>query len=444
MKPRRVLLSALTLICIALASCSPGHLGGNVIAFIRDGHLWTSDPDGANAFEVVAQGTPVIGYSWSPTHRLLAFRALDPSLAQKPAARNLKSNPLTGTIVDEASTINTIGVDGGSAIPTALSSPDVLYSNAMWNSSGTRLLYRQTGRADLSSPESAIWWVAQNDQPGGIAAKSLPPSYSIPSISSTNQQIVGNSSRGLFTTTLAGTQLRYLTDKPLPGHPFPATLERVLWQPGQQNASLLYALPAPSARAAGDTAPIELQLILRTPDGHATALTRCKCTQFAWSPDGKHILYSTDSTYSIFNLADHTSFTIPDANNSVPYWSPDSQFLLLDGPHTLSLVHIADKQTSLLLTDAPSAPTNAASKAFPAINSLLQPVPNSLWSSDSRHFLFLTHNRLLWQNHGIKAGLYTITINSKGQPLGAPSLVDTGKDTQAGWSYQDPNTSFVY
>src|SRR2546425_8564779 len=54
----------LSLLLSSLAACSPGHSGGNEIAFLRDGHLWTIDPDGSNAFEVVADDTPVVGYGW--------------------------------------------------------------------------------------------------------------------------------------------------------------------------------------------------------------------------------------------------------------------------------------------------------------------------------------------------------------------------------------------
>ncbi|GER91545.1 hypothetical protein KDW_57070 [Dictyobacter vulcani] len=49
-----------------LAACAPGHSGERVVAFIRDGKLWTIDPDGNNAFATVSQNTPVVGYAWSP------------------------------------------------------------------------------------------------------------------------------------------------------------------------------------------------------------------------------------------------------------------------------------------------------------------------------------------------------------------------------------------
>src|SRR5947209_109098 len=155
-------------------ACTSGHLGSSVIAFIRNGHLWTIDPDGANAFDTVAMNVPVVSYAWSPDHRLITFRALDVDFAKTSASRHLTSNPLTNQIGDIPSTTNTVGVDGGTPITTAFSSPDIRYSSAMWNPTGTRLLYRQTTTNSSSNPATAHWWIAQNDQPGGIAIKSLP------------------------------------------------------------------------------------------------------------------------------------------------------------------------------------------------------------------------------------------------------------------------------
>ena len=82
----------LFLLFLSLASCSPGHLGGNEIAFVRDGHLWTIDPSSANAFEVVTESAPVIGYAWSPDHHIFVFRLLDSGHATKHYA----TNPITG------------------------------------------------------------------------------------------------------------------------------------------------------------------------------------------------------------------------------------------------------------------------------------------------------------------------------------------------------------
>jgi hypothetical protein len=432
----------------SVTACSSGHLGSNIIAFIRNGHLWTIDPDGANALAIVAMDVPVVSYAWSPDHHLITFRALDVDFAKTDAARHLTSNPLTDQIGDIPSTINTIGVDGGTPITTAFSSPDVGYSNAMWNPTGTRLLYRQTTTNSPSNPATAHWWVAQNDQPGGIAIKSLPNSYSIPSFSydttTQTQLTIGNSTAGVFTTTLAGTNLTYLQHDPLVGHPLPASLERILWQPAHQHAHFLSALPASNSK---DTHSI--QLVLRTLTGQTTTLATCDCIQFAWSPNGNQVLYSTESTYTIVNIRDLSSLTITGVAGSVPYWSPDNRFLVLDGPHTLTLVQTANARKSILLSDTSSTSetvSTGSTGSLPATNALLQPVTNNIWAADSQHFLFLTRQRLLWQGHQLNKsnGLYTVTIDNSGHPIGTPVVVDTGKDSQAGWTYQDPDTSFLY
>jgi Tol biopolymer transport system component len=434
MKVQRILLLALLLL-VTLAACSPGHLGSNEIAFVRSGQLWTIDPDGANPFAIVAQGPPVVGYSWSPNHQIVAFRTLDEDFARTAAARQLSSN--ASMIGDVPSTLNTVGVDGGTPIPIAFSSPGVRYSNPIWNANGTRLVYRQTGTSNPPSPDQDSWVVAQSDQPGGIAAKVLPGTYAIPSFSYNTQKTIGISRVGIFTTTLAGSGQQFLTG-PLPGHPLPASLERVLWQPGHQDAYMLYAVDEPKAT---NTNTSTVQLMLRALNGQTTMLATCACTQFAWSPDGNSVLYRSGASYTVLNISNRAAFNITDEEDSVPYWSPDSKFLLLDGTRTLTLVQIAQRQQNVLLSSSESDKTFPL---VPTITSLLQPVANSPWAADSRHFLFLTHDRLSWQGKQLSKGLYTVALDGNGQVQGVPSIVDKGNDAQAGWSYQDANTSFLY
>ncbi|MBV8695466.1 MAG: hypothetical protein JO125_11565 [Chloroflexi bacterium] len=422
---------------LAFFSCSPGHNGSNEIAFLRAGHLWTIDPDGANAFEVVAQDTAVIGYSWSPTHQIFAFRALDADFAKTATAKQLTSNPITGLLGDAPSSINTVGIDGGSPIPTMLSSTDTLYSNPIWNPTGTRLVYRQESSASSHPAGNAFWWIAQNDQPVGIATQLLPSSYSVPSFAYTDSLAAGNSRQGLFTVRLDGTHLRYLVHGTLLGHPLSASLERILWQPAHRHPSLLYATKTESSTRVAIT-------LYDTATDRTKTLVTCNCTQFAWSPDGNAVLYSTSSSYTVLHLDDDTSTTIIAEQGSVPYWSPDSKFLLLDGPHGLLLVQIAEKQQQVIFTDLTASVGPASSVASADANTLLQPVTNSPWAADSRHFLFLTHSRLSLQGHALKPGLYTIALDTHGRLQEAPTFVDGGNDTQAAWTYQDANTSFLY
>jgi hypothetical protein len=447
MRRHRIIL-LLLLILAGLASCSSGHLGGNEIAFLRDGHLWTIDPDGTNAFEVVSDSPAVIGYGWSPNHQIFVFRTLDSNYATTSAARYLVGDPISGLIGDLPGTLNTVGIDGGSPIPITLSSSNLQRSNAWWNPTGNRLLYREETAASRQNPGTVSWWISQNDQPEQIARKFLPYTFSIPSLSENKSQAIGNSEQGVFTTTLAGTSFQFVIQGNLQGHPLPATLERVLWQPAHQNPAFLYAIvtnptqPQPSA-----TTPPAVQLILRDTHGLNTPIATCACTQFAWSPDGNSVLYSTGTMYTVLNVNNHSSFRISGEDSSIPYWSPDSQFLLLDGLHTLQLVQVSNQRQQLLLKDSePTAAPGTASSAMPGIHALLQPLSNSPWASDSRHFLFLSRGRVIWQGQHLSTGngLYTASIDERGQVQRSPTIIDNGNDSQAGWTYEDPNTSFLF
>ena len=452
MMKQQSLVILLFLLLNSLAACSPGHLGSTVIAFMRNGHLWTIDPNGANAFEIVAQDTPVVGYGWSPTHQILAFRTLDADFAKTTAAKHLTDQSIAGLTKDTPSVENTIGVDGGTPIPIAFSSPTTSHSNVIWNTNGTRLLYRQTIQKAQNNPTIPQWFISQSDQPGGIALKSLPASYSIPSFSYLSQHplVLGNDDHGIFMTTLAGTNVQYLTHSPLLSRPLPASLERILWQPAHQDHSFLYATITSSISAQQEivTSRPDVQLILSTIDGHTTTLATCACTQFAWSPDGNSVLYSTGTSYTILNLQKATSWNVTTEEDSVPYWSPDSQFLLLDGVHTLQLLSIAEQHQYTLLSDekASKLQPGSFSGKLSSPSALLQPIANNIWSADSHHFLFLTHSRFQWQSYAqrIAKGLYTVAIDNDGHPQGTPTLVDAGNDSQAGWTYQDANTSFLY
>jgi len=445
MKRHRLYLVFL-LLTIFLAACSPGHLGGNEIAFVRDGHLWTIDPNGANAFEVESDTAPVIGYAWSPDHQIFVFRELDSHYGGTQAGKHLQVNPLTGLPGDLPASLNIVSIDGGMPIPIIGSSPTIFHSNAWWNSGGNHLLYREESATTKNvQPSSVAWYVSQDDQPNGIARKSLPSSYSIPSFNTDSTSAIGNSQRGVFSITLAGTNFHLLQSGELPGHPMPATLERLLWQPAHTHPLLLYATmatPGLQPFAAHEAAPA-MQLVLDNGAGTITSIATCNCAQFAWSPDGNAILYNAGTTYSVYSLATYNTFSFSGETGSVPYWSPDSRFILLDGLHSLALVTIASQSQQTLLSDA--LPLTSAS-AFPGVNALVQPVPNSLWAAGSQRFLILTRSRLFWQGQKLASGdgIYVVTLDTSGKITGQPTAVDTGHDSQPGWSYENPNTSFLF
>jgi hypothetical protein len=442
MKRQRLFLVFL-LLTIFIAACSPGHLGGNEIAFVRDGHLWTIDSNGANAFEVESDTAPVIGYAWSPDHQMFVFRELDSHYATTPAGKHLQMNQLTGLPGDLPASLNTVSIDGGMPIPIISSSPTILHSNAWWNSGGNRLLYREESTTTKNSqPSSVAWYVSQDDQPNGIARKSLPSSSSIPSFNPDSSMAIGSSLRGVFSTTLSDTNFHLLKAGTLPGHPLPAMLERLLWQPAHAHPLLLYATLAQQPFAAHEATPA-VQLVLDNGAGVITTIATCGCAQFAWSPDGNAILYNAGTTYSIYNLATHSTFSVSGKAGSVPYWSPDSRFVLFDGLHSLALVSIANQSQQILLSDDISA---APADALPGVNALLQPVPNSLWAADSQRFLILTRGRLFWQGQKLASGdgIYVVTLDASDKITSQPAVVDSGHDSQPGWSYENPNTSFLF
>jgi hypothetical protein len=428
-----------------LTACSPGHTGNNEISFVRNGQLWTIDPDGANLFQVTTANTQVIGYTWSPDHRVFAYRTLDSASSRFIKGLSISPNQATGLTNDAPSVINTVGIDGGTPIPIVPSGAGIQHSNAWWNPKGNRLLYREEATSIIQNPGTQTWWVSQNDQPLDIARKFLPYSYSIPSLAS-NSLAIGNSSAGLYTTTLSGSQFQLISQGALPGHPLPASLERILWQPAHSHPNILYATAKePSLPKSSSASVLPVKLILHDSQGQTKIIATCNCRQFAWSPDGNSVLYSTGTQYTILNINNHSSFTVNGEFNSIPYWSPDSKFLILDGLNTLQLISVASQRQQVLLRDATS---NAAPATIPLPDSraLLQPISNSIWSPDSQQFLFLPRNRLIWQGKNLTSGngLYIVSIDGTGNVQGTPTLIDQAKDTQAGWTYENPDTSFLF
>jgi hypothetical protein len=424
-------------LCLWLAACSPGHSGSAKIAFLRNGQLWTIYPDGSGAYEV-AGGDPVIGYGWSPDHHLLVFRTLDSVFAASAQGRHLAGAALSGLIPDVPAGLNTVGVDGGTPIPIQFSSSLLRFSDAWWNPTGTRLLYRVTLSGSSAAPR---WQLSQSDQPGGIASKLLPESQAIPSLSGT--LILEMDPSGIFTVDYGGDHQQLLQRAPLASQPLSAALERVLWQPDHAQAAFLYAVA--TGQQASDHTPL-VALRLYTPDGQTRTLTVCACRQFAWSSDGTHVLYTTGRSYSILRLDGSVALTFEAEANSVPSWSPDGRFLLLDGSHTLWLVDSATGQRWLLLSDRTPASESQEPAPLPSANALLQPVPNSPWAADSRELLFLTRGRLWWQRQQLSRGegLYVVSLDSRGRPTGQPHYLTGGAITQAGWSYQNSNASFLF
>ncbi len=59
-----------------------------------------------------------------------------------------------------------------------------------------------------------------------------------------------------------------------------------------------------------NTIAMPVKLILRDSQEQTRTIAICSCTQFAWSPDGNSILYSTGTQYTILNIKDLSSFSV--------------------------------------------------------------------------------------------------------------------------------------
>src|SRR5579859_3805961 len=57
---------------LVVAACA-FHGGGETIAFLRGGELWSINPDGSGAAWLAGGG--VVGFAWSPDHHQVVFRS---------------------------------------------------------------------------------------------------------------------------------------------------------------------------------------------------------------------------------------------------------------------------------------------------------------------------------------------------------------------------------
>src|SRR5258708_9184422 len=68
--PLLSLLLAASVLLPVLAGCGL-HSGGDALAFLRDGQLWTVHSDGSQPLQLT--GGHVVGFAWPPDHHELAF-----------------------------------------------------------------------------------------------------------------------------------------------------------------------------------------------------------------------------------------------------------------------------------------------------------------------------------------------------------------------------------
>lgn len=418
-----------TLVVSMLAACSPGHTGSTEIGFLRGGALWAIDPDGTNLHQI--ESGQMIGLSWSPDHHQIVLR-------QQNERASGGAHPVG--LGDLKSELGVTAIDGGNIIQITPPNSGLLRSDAWWDASGNRLLYREEAPGANGSAGTPQWKLSQSDQPAGIARKDLPASAVLPAVNSDGSLIASIDAQGHVLVGSPGSSPQTITTGALallPGSNYPA---RPLWQP--VTGALLYATAGPN--------PNDTRLLLRASDGSAHPLaTIPNLQQYAWSPDGRWLLARTASDYRLYSPAGNEYFVWNDsASVSLAFWSPDSRFLLILEPDGASLVNVASQRQLPLLNAAISLPPAPEAGQAP----FLRPATNSPWKPDSSALLFTAPRGSAWSAQpdrslptasGSGDGLYATTLDQLSGTPQFPTLLDWGEHQDVAWSTLDPNCAFL-
>lgn len=417
----RLASAVLVLAALALAACAP-HAGGDEIAYLRDGRLWTVNPDGSGALAIGGGG--VAGFAWSPDHHQLVFRY--GTRAAPPSAE--------ASAPDAPSLLAVVSVDGGVPVTISPEAAGFARSDAWWDANGNRLLYREGfPLAPGQEPSTPVYILSQADQPAGIARRVLQSAVSIPAMLSDGSQVAvidPSSSVRLGPPGESGRIVATGALSTLPGGDRPA---RPLWQPGHH--ALLYARPGASGG---------VSLVLDDLAGHVRLVgTAGALLDYAFAPDGAQLLVRTPSDFEIWRLSAGAEspavFTWPEDDPlALAWWSPDARNVLIRDRAGLWLADTRARSLSPLLASA----TPAVPAAQPAS---WHPLAGSPWNAASSRIVFADSGAGLWLGHplpapkGTAGGLYIASVSG----AGAPTLIDSGAGLWPSWSYLDPSASFL-
>lgn len=407
-----------------LASCGL-HSGAGVLAFLRNGALWTIQSDGSSPILIASAG--VEGFAWSPDHHQFLVRYGTTPVQPQPPQSTLSAP-------DSPSDLGIVSVNGGGALQITPQDNGVLRSDAWWDPNGNRLMYRERLNASGQLP---TYFLSQADQPAGIARKPVFAAATNPALAPDGQQVAvvdssGNLRLGAPNTLGAVLATGALTELPTANRP-----ARVLWQP-HANA-LLYDTAAPSG----------VSLILRDltdPTGNSHALvTLPSLLDAAFSPDGSLLLVRTPAAFQVFRVTapDAPLFSWPETDPlALPWWSPDSHTILVQDVTGWQQVNVAHQTVRpLLVYSQPGATTTLSATTD------WHPAATSPYSPDGSQVVFAAPAGSTWLGGPLPrpqtgtTGLYVASL--QGSNPGQPSLIDSGADYAPGWSYLDPSTAFL-
>lgn len=412
-----------TALMITMSGCG-FHPGGDAIAFLRGGAVWTVQPDGSN--HVFVAGNTVVSFSWSPNHHELVFRA---GASARLAA---EARPPLSTLgaPDAPSILGVASINGSSTLQISPDQDATFRGDAWWDPSGHRLLYADY--FDSANPVHS-YIESQADQPAGIASARVANTSALPVLSPDGKTIAIIDDQGTVRIGSALSQDRTVTTGALTMLPQVGRPARLLWQP-RRNA-LLYAI----------TAPAGVSLVLSDLSGARKTVigTSPVILDYAFSPDGATVAVRTPDAIELWN-AGHPGAPATTVGEGDPYvlvwWSPNSALLLIQDHAGWRML---DARTGMV--------TDLVAYANPVQDTPGQPITSwhpaaaSPWSGDGSRFVFAAA-AATWRGAPMTApttGEYGLYVADPRADTARPQLIDSGPDQEPSWTYADPSTTFL-
>lgn len=399
-----------------LTACGAIQPGSAEIAFIRSGALWTIAASGGQPV-LIANNRTILSFTWTPDHTEVVYRGLNAGAAIGEAALLTPAN------------LFIIGVDGGTPLQISPLYNEEGYTQPWWSADGSRLLYTEQFATADSVP---VWWVAQPDQPIGIARKRFAAGVGLPALAPDGQRVALISATGavVVATPEQGTQvIAQGVALTLAAHS--ALPPRAIWRPAHQQ--VLYPIAAPHGT---------LTLVLTDLQGHTQPITTISnLLGYAWAPNGQSLLLWSSIGFQVINTSGQTQLTWDMPAPAMAYWSSDSRYVLSESSDRAILADLPHNRViTLLQGGTQTIPTN--------MEQILQVAGGSPWSPDSSAFVLVTRggrwqNQFLATEHAAGNGLYLVSLSAQGQPTGSPTLLDWGEHMLTSWTTLDINTDLT-
>jgi hypothetical protein len=401
-----------------LAGCAY-HPGGDALAFLRDGKLYTVQADGANLHQIAGDG--VVSYSWSPNHQQLVYRTAAPFPSSRGQSPTENAPDLSGNL-------SVVSVNGGSTIPITPDASALVRTDAWWDANGNRLLYAERFPAPEGLDDTADYIVSQADQPIGIASKSISDAAALPALSGDGAQVARISAPGNLILSATGMPGKMVTGAALRKLPNTSRVGRVLWRP--HTDGLLYMAPATNNA---------VQLNLGQGFGAARALgTVTGLLDACFSPDGAMLLVRTPEQFLVWDVNGPGEARYEWTNTdltAIPYLAPDSKRLLVFDASGATLVDVQTKTSTRVGAYAQPYHPRPGSPQW-------RPAPGSPWSPDGGSVAFIAAAGDSWNGARLTTtGLYVAGMSVAGATNAR--LIDSGADEAPLWSYLDPAASFL-